>query len=43
MCIKLHTETITRVAVRETGVFRHHGEPIEGLPETPRPSQTLWY
>ena len=27
------------IAVRETGVSRHHGYPIEGPPETPRTSQ----
>ena len=30
---------ISRIAVRETGVSRHHRGPIEGLPETPRTSQ----
>ena len=30
---------IRRTAVRETGVSRHHGGPIEGPPETPRTSQ----
>ena len=28
-----------RSAVRETGVSRHQGGPIEGPPETPRTSQ----
>ena len=28
-------ESIRRIAVRETGVSRHHGDPIEGPPETP--------
>ena len=27
------------IGVRETGVSRHHGGPIEGPPETPRTSQ----
>ena len=27
------------LAVRETGVYRHHGGPIEGTPVTPRTSQ----
>ena len=27
------------LAVRETSVSRHHGDPIEGPPETPRTSQ----
>ena len=27
------------VADQETGVSRHHGRPIEGLPESPRASQ----
>ena len=31
--------TIWRIAVRATCVSRHHGGPIEGLPETPRISQ----
>ena len=35
------TTAIRRVAVRETGVSRHHGGPIEGPPETPRKS--LYY
>ena len=30
---------IRLIAVRETGVSRHHGGPIEGPPETPRTSQ----
>ena len=33
---KRHRQTL---AVRETGVSRHHGGPIEGPPETPRTSQ----
>ena len=31
--------TIRRIAVRETGVSRHHGERMERPPETPRTSQ----
>ena len=30
------TTAIRRVAVRETGVSRQHGGPIEGAPATPR-------
>ena len=33
---KRHLQTL---AVRETGVSRHQGGPIEGPPETPRTSQ----
>ena len=32
------TATDRLIAVRETGVFRHQGSPIEGSPETPRTS-----
>ena len=34
------TTTITRTAVRETGVFRHHDGPIVGSSET---LQTSWH
>ena len=33
------TATDRLIAVRETGVSRHQGGPIEGPPETPRTSQ----
>jgi len=33
------TTPIRRTAVRETGVRRLHGDPIEGTPETPASSQ----
>ena len=33
------TVTDRLIAVRETGVSRHQGDPIEGPPETPRTSQ----
>ena len=33
------TSPIRLIAVRETGVSRHQGGPIEGPPETPRTSQ----
>ena len=32
-----------RTAVRETGLSRHHGGPIEGPLETPRTITALWY
>ena len=32
------TTAVRLIAVRETGVSRHHGGPIEGPPETPRTS-----
>ena len=32
-------DTDRLIAVRETGVFWHHGGPIESPPETPRTSQ----
>ena len=39
-CIRAwKTAPIRRVAVRETGVSRYHGGPIEGPPETPRTPQ----
>ena len=33
------TTAVRLIAVRETGVSRHHGGPIEGPPETPRTSE----
>ena len=33
------TVTDRLIAIRETGVSRHHGGPIEGPSETPRTSQ----
>ena len=37
MTEKRHRQTY--IAVRETGVSRHQGGPLEGPPETPRKSQ----
>ena len=37
------TTATTRVAVRETGVFRHHRDPIQGSLKPPVHHRTLLY